>query len=334
MRYFQLLLALACIFLLTDCVTRARYDELQATLQYYKTEASFTDSVSYANERISSETSSMEGQLEQLTMDIERLKATNISLNRSYQDILGRYNELVEKSDRVLTDYGEEKTDLQQDLAIREAKLNEKEQALYQMTLSLQEKENQLLRIRGGSPNPAQPGSYDYQGGGVPLVQARLADRMRKLQQVKIQLAQALSGYTGSDYALQDRNGQLVLTLSQNVLFGPMGNQVTNQGLEITRLIANILRQYPEMPILVKGHTDPDGNAELNWDYSTARALAVVKLLNNSGVNPSRMTAAGRSYYEPIVPNSSPANKALNRRTEIILLPDYDALLSPLTANN
>lgn len=330
MRYFSILLLIAGLSSLASCVSRARYDEVQATLQYYKTEALVADSINYANERMNDETSALETNMEELTLDVERLKATNISLNRSYQDVLGRYNKLLEQSNRVLTNYGDEKTDLQQDLAAREAEITRKEQALYQMSLNLQQKESELLRIRGGSP---QGQGVASQQGQIQMLQARLADQERKLGQIQMSLRQALAGYNPNDLTIQSRNGRLIISLSQNLLFGNTNNQINSAGLQALRQVANVLRQYREFRIMVEGHTNPGDDANFNWDLSADRALRVVKLLTNSGVNPSRMTASGRSSYAPIVPNSSAANQIINRRTEIIIVPDYEELFSLLPTN-
>ena len=80
---------------------------------------------------------------------------------------------------------------------------------------------------------------------------------------------------------------------------------------------------------MVEGHTDnvpikKDGIQD-NWDLSVMRATAVVRILENDfDVAPSRMTAAGRSYYLPVADNDTAANRAKNRRTRIVVLPKLD----------
>jgi chemotaxis protein MotB len=69
----------------------------------------------------------------------------------------------------------------------------------------------------------------------------------------------------------------------------------------------------------------------LNWDLSTNRALAVVKVLTTNKIDGKRITAAGRGMYSPIAPNTDAAGKALNRRTDIILSPKLDALYQLLS---
>ena len=84
---------------------------------------------------------------------------------------------------------------------------------------------------------------------------------------------------------------------------------------------------------MVEGHTDNvplkgTGCNKDNWDLSVARANAITKIiLGSATIDPARITSAGRGEFFPLVNNDSPENRAKNRRTEIILTPNLDALL-------
>ena len=82
---------------------------------------------------------------------------------------------------------------------------------------------------------------------------------------------------------------------------------------------------------MVEGHTDSkqliSGGSlmEDNWDLSVKRATTIVRVLQDTyGIDPKRMTAAGRSEYIPVVENNSAENRAANRRTRIVILPQLD----------
>jgi chemotaxis protein MotB len=80
---------------------------------------------------------------------------------------------------------------------------------------------------------------------------------------------------------------------------------------------------------MVEGHTDnvSISTDELNdnWDLSVKRATSIVRILQKSyGLDPKRMTAAGRSEYLPVSDNSTLAGRATNRRTRIVVLPQLD----------
>ena len=68
---------------------------------------------------------------------------------------------------------------------------------------------------------------------------------------------------------------------------------------------------------------------EDNWDLSVKRATSVVRVLQDEfGVEPARMTAAGRSYYVPLASNETAEGRAKNRRTRIVVLPKLDQFYS------
>jgi chemotaxis protein MotB len=103
--------------------------------------------------------------------------------------------------------------------------------------------------------------------------------------------------------------------------------------------LAAALENNPDISILIEGHTDnipftPNGQLESNWDLSTKRATAVVAiLLKNKNILPENLTAAGRSEFVPIAPNSSAEGRAANRRIEVVLSPSLDEITSLLQTN-
>jgi chemotaxis protein MotB len=89
------------------------------------------------------------------------------------------------------------------------------------------------------------------------------------------------------------------------------------------------LKNQPDIEFMVEGHTDnvPYHNGVLldNWDLSVKRATAVVRILQNQyGLDPVKMSAAGRSEYVPVTTNDTPEGRAANRRTRIVILPQLD----------
>ena len=101
-------------------------------------------------------------------------------------------------------------------------------------------------------------------------------------------------------------------------------------GQQARLLLAFALIQNPDIEVLIEGHTDNvpySGTTILdNWDLSVKRATAIVRILQNKGVKPQQITAAGRSEYIPVQSNSTSDGKAKNRRIEIILTPNLDKI--------
>jgi chemotaxis protein MotB len=92
-----------------------------------------------------------------------------------------------------------------------------------------------------------------------------------------------------------------------------------------------VLNTNPDINVEIEGHTDSvpiRGKFQDNWDLSTARSTAIVRILTDTyNVNPTRVTASGRSQWEPVDVNLTPEGRAKNRRTEIILEPKLDQLM-------
>jgi chemotaxis protein MotB len=126
------------------------------------------------------------------------------------------------------------------------------------------------------------------------------------------------------------RQGRMVVKLPAEVLFASGSAQLSEAGHAPLKELAAVLKQFPDRRFMVAGHTDnvPIGpsNYKSNWELSTARAVTVTEFLASAGVNPSRLTAAGYSEYDPIKPNASDAGRSENRRIEIVLLPNVNEI--------
>ncbi|MFO7620856.1 MAG: OmpA family protein [Bacteroidales bacterium] len=85
--------------------------------------------------------------------------------------------------------------------------------------------------------------------------------------------------------------------------------------------IAAVLKENPELRIKITGHTDSDGDDAMNLDLSKRRATNVKQyLVNEFQIESNRIESDGKGETEPIIANSSPENKAKNRRVEFIKL--------------
>ncbi len=121
------------------------------------------------------------------------------------------------------------------------------------------------------------------------------------------------------------RNGMFVLQLAENILFDSGRANVKRAGkqaiTEVTTLLKTTKRRWQ-----VTGHTDNRGRAKFNWSLSSRRALAVLMVMLKAGMPPSMVSAAGFGQFQPTADNESKENRALNRRTEIVLVPNLKEL--------
>jgi chemotaxis protein MotB len=116
------------------------------------------------------------------------------------------------------------------------------------------------------------------------------------------------------------------VVLSDALLFAKGSTQIGARGQDALKKLGATLATNTDMQIEVEGHTDSDGSAASNWALSQARALSVLQILLTAKVEPRRMVASGRAFYKPVAPNDVEANKAKNRRTEILLSPKIEIL--------
>lgn len=130
------------------------------------------------------------------------------------------------------------------------------------------------------------------------------------------------------------------INLSDNVLFKKGSSDLSSKASEVLAKIARIIESRPELEVMVEGYTDSDPIKNAcnidNWDLSVRRSTSVVRLLQAEfKINPNRLIAAGRAEFNELVPNTTSENKAINRRTRIIILPkinEFYELLDPKNA--
>ncbi|WP_245916170.1 OmpA/MotB family protein [Aureicoccus marinus] len=165
------------------------------------------------------------------------------------------------------------------------------------------------------------------------LMISNLRDAVTRRDSVNLALVQSLKGVLGNleddDIEVSVEKGVVFVSISDKLLFRSGSYNVTEAAKRILGKVAKVVNNKPDFEFLVEGHTDnvPFRSGVLvdNWDLSAKRATAVVRVLQNDfKVDPKRMTAAGRSYYVPLVSNTTAANRAKNRRTRIVVLPKLD----------
>lgn len=111
----------------------------------------------------------------------------------------------------------------------------------------------------------------------------------------------------------------IVLTIGE-VLFAFGKADLSSKADRNVDKLAEFLKKYPNRNVLIEGHTDSIGSEEYNLDLSQRRAESVKEKLVGDGVGPDRITTVGYGKKYPAVSNDTEANRALNRRVEVIIL--------------
>ncbi len=165
----------------------------------------------------------------------------------------------------------------------------------------------------------------------------KLQDAITRRDSVNLALVQSLKGVLGdlddSDIEISVEKGVVFVSISDKLLFRSGSYNVTNAAKQVLGKVAQVVNNKPDFEFMVEGHTDnvPYRSGVLldNWDLSAKRATSVVRILQSDfGVDPARMTAAGRSFYVPLSNNDTADNRARNRRTRIVVLPKLDQFYS------
>lgn len=121
----------------------------------------------------------------------------------------------------------------------------------------------------------------------------------------------------------------VMISVADNLLFNTASYNVKRKAYKLIEQLANVINSEPSMDVMIEGHTDSRTiNNEViqdNWDLSVKRATSIVRLLEKKyKVAPNRLIAAGRGSSVPLVENNTAKNRARNRRTRIVILPNLD----------
>jgi chemotaxis protein MotB len=160
-------------------------------------------------------------------------------------------------------------------------------------------------------------------------LQSALARKDSLNMALVMNLKGAIGNLADEDINIKVDKGVVYIDISDKLLFTSGSYVVTNRAKEVLGKVAKVLKAQPDIEFMVEGHTDnvpfTKGVLQDNWDLSVMRATTVARLLQNQyGLDPAHIAAAGRSEYLPVAPNDSPAGRAANRRTRIVILPQLD----------
>ena len=161
----------------------------------------------------------------------------------------------------------------------------------------------------------------------------RMQDALTRKDSVTLALVTSLKGAVGisdPDIEINVEKGVVFISIADKLLFKSGSYLVSEKAKDVLEKVAKVINSKPDFECMVEGHTDNVpfvGNTNLidNWDLSVKRSTAIVRVLTKDlKVNPAQLIAAGRSEFVPLVPNVSSENRAINRRTRIVVLPKID----------
>jgi len=334
-------ICIASISLLFACVPAKEFQALQDKNLKCEEER---EKFSTENESLSVRATECETKLKVLQKEVEALTADSINrsveLNRlkeDYKRVSEKYNELQQLQTNLMQGNQKETRKVLSQLQITQKELQDKEDALKDLERRLQQRKINLDKMQT---------NLDNLNKELELRNARLIELEKILKAkdslviaLKKKVTDALYGFEGKGLSIKMQNGKVYVSLEEKLMFKSGKYDVDPKGAAALKQLIPVLEQNPDINIMVEGHTDDvpyKGKGELvdNWDLSTKRATTILRILvNGTKINPSRVTAAGRSQYVPIDKGKTPEARQKNRRTEIILTPKLDELFKILESN-
>ncbi|WP_017730784.1 OmpA family protein [Nafulsella turpanensis] len=307
------------LFLLASgsaCVSQKKYDQLlseKVRLEAQKHESE--EALAVAESTIERLETALKNTKDEADSIRQELRASTENLNaktQAYIELEEYYNNLVNSSGKLNKDLAEQ----QQRLLSAREELELARQQNQELSLNLQEREKRVREL-----------------------EQILEEKEKAVAQLKKRVSDALLNFKENDLTVQVKNGKVYVSLAEQLLFKSGSIAVDPKGVNALKQLAGVLKESPEIQILVEGHTDnvPLGRTSQymknNWDLSVLRATSIVDILTDAGVAPDRVTAAGRGEHLPLTTNETAEGRAKNRRTEIILTPKLDELFEILEGN-
>ncbi len=221
-----------------------------------------------------------------------------------------------------------------------EADKNQEIATLKQAKTSLEQQKSSLEQEKGSLEK--QKSTLEQQKSELEQKNAATQQQVASLEQEKASM-KASSEQSQKQYDALVQNlsqevekGQLQVKQYKNMLAVDLAEQIffdsgkatlKKGGKEVLKKVGDALKGYENKIIRVVGHTDNVPVAKslqatfpTNWELSVARAVNVVRYLQEVGVTPERMIPSGRAEYDPVAPNDTPEGRQKNRRIEIMLI--------------
>lgn len=323
-----------CSTLIFACVPAKKYEELKASQEKCEKENEKLKSEQQKLEdevaRLNGEVSRLIKELDQVAKDTARMGQKRRALQRNYNQLSKSYDLLTENKNRLLAENAQENKQLLEELNAAQIEIQAKEDALKAFESDLAKQEMKLTLMKN---------DLDKRSARVAELEELLAKKDSAVLAIKKKVQDALLGFENEGLTIEHRNGKVYVSLDESLLFASGSFTVDAKGQEVLKKLAKVLEENEDINITVEGHTDNvpyNGNGQLkdNWDLSVKRATSVVKIITeNSKVDASRLTAAGRGEHIPLDQANTKEARQKNRRTEIILVPKLDELYEFINEN-
>ncbi|MDR0687778.1 MAG: OmpA family protein [Prevotellaceae bacterium] len=338
MKYATCFIAVSLLLISASCVAPKKFQELQAQKAICDDKNAQLES---ENEGLKKQNQQHQELEEKQNSYIFKLRDTTEQLREEQHLLSTRYADLMKAQEALQTGSRQEIRKLleqiqqnQEALLQKESELFNAERALNERTLAAQKLEEELsdreLAMKG------MERSLNERNQKLIALQQALRQKDSVAQALRRKVADALLGFEGKGLTVAMRDGKVYVSLDEKLMFASGSSAVDARGAEAIGNLAKVLEQNPDINVAIEGHTDDvpykgTGQLQDNWDLSVKRATSVVRImLRNRGIEPSRVTAAGRAEFVPLQTGKTPEARQANRRIEVILAPKLDEVFKLL----
>lgn len=313
------------------CVSPKIVEEMNVEQKELKTN---NQSLKKENLALTTENTELTDQVGRLSQNVEGLvsdssqRATQLKqLQTSYNELNDAYELLVDKNSQMMSNKAKETKKLLAELQTTQEDLQLKEDELNELEVNLTKKQKQLIQTQNDLQEREQK---------VVELEGVISRKDSLVRALKHRISAALLGFEGDGLTITQKNGKVYISLDEQLLFASGSWKVDDRGVEALSKLSKALENQSDINVMIEGHTDSipyggRGHIKDNWDLSSVRATAIVRILTeSSNISPARLTAAGRGEFVPLSTNKTAAGRSANRRIEIVLSPKLDDLYEML----
>jgi len=332
---------LAAILLSSGCVPARKYEDMVERRENCELR---NEGLRKLNEGLTTENNELKNLRDQQIRQIEKLRQdttdTGIEFRRlrtNYDRLAKTYEIIIDQNDKLLQGKDLETKRIVNQLQETQAGLYQREDELRRATALMEEKEKRLSEMNERLQRFSQELNVKEQR--VNELERIISRQDSTVKALRTKVSSALLGFEGQGLTIEVKNGKVYVSMEESLLFASGSTSVDPRGVNAIRELAKVLAANPEINVLIEGHTDDvplrqGSQFRDNWDLSVMRATAIVRIiLQNTQIDPLRLTAAGRGEFMPLDPAKTAEARRKNRRTEIILTPRLDDLFQILDLN-
>lgn len=313
--------------ILGSCVPTSEFTQLSRKSNTLQSER---DDLMAENEHLTVENREMRAKIETVEDQQEKFVEDSIRIHKQVEDLKKevaqleqKYGDLESTHEELLRGNARETRRLLNELQTTQENLTRKQQLLEDLEASVEGQRQDVTRLQA---------ELESRNARLLDMEKMLQQKDQVLEDLRDRVAEALLGFEGQGLTVTRKDGKVYVSLQEKLLFQTGSTVVDPNGVRALKQLAMVLANNPDINIMIEGHTDDvpfrkGSSIRDNWDLSVLRATSIVRiLLDGSGIDPTRITVAGRGEFLPVDPAHTPEARQKNRRTEIILSPDLSEL--------